>query len=136
MLQFDRKLLDASRATSELPSSRAHIATRKPWQAWRSRDLNIALEGTNDGVADWSVPPRRGQSMNMKFIAAAAFVVALATPAFAANEFYLVQDTGTKKCSIVEVKPTISTMTVVGAVHKTKMEAETALKADKSCVTL
>ena len=74
--------------------------------------------------------------MNMKFIAAAAFVVALATPAFAANEFYLVQDTGTKRCSIVEVKPTISTMTVVGAVHKTRMEAETALKADKSCVTL
>ena len=74
--------------------------------------------------------------MNMKFIAAAAFVVALATPAFAANEFYLVQDTGTKKCSIVEVKPTVTTMTVVGAVHKTKMEAETALKADKSCVAL
>lgn len=74
--------------------------------------------------------------MNMKFIAAAALVVALAIPAFAANEFYLVQDTATKKCSIVEAKPTISTMTVVGAVHKTKMEAETALKADKSCVTL
>ena len=74
--------------------------------------------------------------MNMKFIAAAALVVALAIPAFAANEFYLVQDTATKKCSIVKAKPTISTMTVVGAVHKTKMEAETALKADKSCVTL
>jgi hypothetical protein len=74
--------------------------------------------------------------MNMKFIAAAALVVAFATPAFAANEFYLVQDTGTKKCSIVEAKPTISTMTVVGAVHKTKVEAETAMKADKNCITL
>jgi|EndMetStandDraft_4_1072995.scaffolds.fasta_scaffold2007628_1 hypothetical protein len=74
--------------------------------------------------------------MNMKFIAAAAVVVALATPAFAANEFYLVQDNGTKKCSIVEAKPALNTMTVVGAVHKTRTEAETAMKADKSCVTL
>ena len=74
--------------------------------------------------------------MNMKFIAAAALVVAFSMQAFAANEFYLVQDTSTKKCSIVEAKPTISTMTVVGVVHKTKIEAETALKADKSCVAL
>ena len=74
--------------------------------------------------------------MNMKFIAAAALIVAFAMPAFAANEFYLVQDAASKKCSIVEAKPTISTMKVVGLVHKTKVEAETALKADKSCVTL
>ena len=74
--------------------------------------------------------------MNVKFIAAAALVVAFAMPAFAANEFYLVQDTTSKKCSIVEAKPTVGTMTVVGAVHKTKIEAETAMKADKSCVTL
>ena len=74
--------------------------------------------------------------MNMKFIAAAALVVAFSMPAFAANEFYLVQDTTSKKCSIVEAKPTVSTMTVVGVVHKTKIEAETAMKADKSCVTL
>ena len=72
--------------------------------------------------------------MNMKFIAAAALVVAFAMPAFAANEFYLVQDTTSKKCSIVEAKPTVSTMTVVGLVHKTKIEAETAMKADKSCL--
>ena len=74
--------------------------------------------------------------MNMKFVVAAALVVAFATPAFAANEFYLVQDTTSKKCSIVEAKPTVGTMTVVGLVHKTKIEAETAMKADKSCVTL
>jgi len=72
--------------------------------------------------------------MNMKFIAAAALAVSFAVPAFAANEFYLVQETATKKCSIVEAKPTIGTMTVVGLVHKTKLEAETAMKADKSCV--
>lgn len=74
--------------------------------------------------------------MNMKLIAAAALAVSFAMPAFAANEFYLVQDTASKKCSVVEKKPTISSMTVVGMVHKTKIEAETAMKADKSCVTL
>jgi len=74
--------------------------------------------------------------MKMKLIAAAALVVGFAMPAFAASEFYLVQDTATKKCSIVEAKPTISTMTVVGAAHKTQAEAETAMKDDKSCVTL
>jgi hypothetical protein len=74
--------------------------------------------------------------MNMKFIAAAALAVSFAMPAFAANEFYLVQDTATKKCSIVEAKPTLNTMTVIGPVHKTKVEAETAMKADKTCVTL
>jgi hypothetical protein len=74
--------------------------------------------------------------MKMTLITAAALVVAFAMPAFAANEFYLVQDTATKKCSIVEAKPTMSTMTVVGTVHKTKTEAETAMKADKACATL
>ena len=72
--------------------------------------------------------------MKMKLITAAALLVAFAIPAFAAGEFYLVQDTATKHCSIVEAKPTASTMTVVGAVHKTQAEAEAAMKADKSCV--
>ena len=74
--------------------------------------------------------------MKMTFIAAAALVASFVTPAFAANEFYLVQDTATKKCSIVEAKPTMATTAVVGAVHKTRVEAETAMKADKSCITL
>jgi hypothetical protein len=73
--------------------------------------------------------------MKMTFIAATAFVALFAMPAFAANEFYLVQDATSKKCSIVEVKPSVATTTVVGAVHKTRMEAETAMKAEKSCVT-
>ncbi len=72
--------------------------------------------------------------MKMKLIAAAALVVAFAMPAFAANEFYLVQDTATKQCSVVESEPTISTIKVVGAVHATMAQAEAAMKADKSCV--
>lgn len=73
--------------------------------------------------------------MKMKLITAAALIVAFAIPAFAADEFYLVQDTATKNCSIVEAKPTGSAMKVLGAAHKTRVQAETAMKADKSCIT-
>jgi hypothetical protein len=72
--------------------------------------------------------------MKMKIIAAAALAVAFAMPAFAAGEYYLVQDSVTKKCSVVESEPTIDTIKVVGAVHATMAEAEAAMKADKSCV--
>jgi uncharacterized protein YdeI (BOF family) len=72
--------------------------------------------------------------MKMKFIAAAALVAAFAMPAFAANEFYLVQDTATKKCSVVESAPTVDTIKVIGAVHETMEQAEAAMKADESCV--
>ena len=58
--------------------------------------------------------------MRMKFITAAALLAAFAMPAFAADEFYLVQDTATKVCSIVEVQPESNTMKVIGAVHKTE----------------
>jgi hypothetical protein len=71
--------------------------------------------------------------MKMKLITAAALVVGFAMPAFAASEFYLVQDSATKKCSIVEAIPTGSTTALVGAAHNTLAEAETAMKADKSC---
>jgi hypothetical protein len=72
--------------------------------------------------------------MKMKLLTAAALVVAFAIPAFAAGEFYLVQETATKHCSIVEAKPTESTMKVVGAAYKTQAEAEVAMKADASCI--
>ena len=74
--------------------------------------------------------------MKMNLVAAAALVSAFAIPAFAADTFYLVQDTGTKKCSIVEVQPTMTTMKVVGTVHKTKSDAEAAMKANKDCVLI
>jgi hypothetical protein len=73
--------------------------------------------------------------MKMKLITAVALVVAFAIPAFAAEEFYLVQDTATKHCSIVGAKPTESAMKVVGAAHTTRAQAEAAMKADRSCIT-
>ena len=71
-----------------------------------------------------------------KIVAAALLVGALATPAFAQSEFYVVQDTATKKCTIVDKKPTVSTQTVVspgGTVYKTRTEAEAGMKTVKVC---
>jgi hypothetical protein len=72
--------------------------------------------------------------MSMKYALCGVALAALVTPALAANEFYVVQDTASQKCSVVEQKPTVATTKLVGtAVYKTQTEAETAMKADKIC---
>ena len=43
--------------------------------------------------------------MKIMLVTAAALVVSFAAPAFAADEFYVVQDVKTKKCTIVDKKP-------------------------------
>ena len=40
--------------------------------------------------------------MKMKLVAAAALVASFAVPSFAANQFYVVQDVKTKKCTVVD----------------------------------
>ena len=71
--------------------------------------------------------------MRMMILAAVAAtfgVVTMAQTARAADEFWIVQDTSTKKCTIVDKKPTVTTMTVVspsGTVYKTKAEAQAEL---------
>jgi hypothetical protein len=74
----------------------------------------------------------------MKALVGAVLIAAFATPALAADEFYIVQDTSTKKCTIVDKKPTTTTMTVVGGdgkVYKTRTEAEGAMKTEKICTS-
>jgi hypothetical protein len=76
--------------------------------------------------------------MKIKLVAAAALVASFAAPAFAADEFYVVQDAKTKKCTIVDKKPTESSMTVVspsGTIYKTRTEAETGMKTVKVCAS-
>ena len=74
-----------------------------------------------------------------KALAAAFIVGALTAPAFAQSaEFYVVQDTATKKCTIVDKKPTVTTTTVVspsGTVYKTRAEAEAGMKTVKVCTS-
>lgn len=50
------------------------------------------------------------------------------------TEYYIVQDKTTKKCTIVDKKPTTETTIVVGnSMYKTKTEAETGMKTVKVC---
>jgi uncharacterized membrane protein len=74
----------------------------------------------------------------LRFSIAAALATAIAIPASAqsATEYYVVQDTTTKKCTIVDKKPTTTTVTQVGPVaFKTRQEAESGMKTIKICET-
>ena len=75
----------------------------------------------------------------MHKIAIALFIGALATSAYAqtTTEFYVVQDVKTKKCTIVDKKPTTTTEVSIlgGTVYKTRTEAESGMKAVKVCTT-
>jgi hypothetical protein len=73
----------------------------------------------------------------MKALLAGAVMCAFVMPAFAADEYYVVQDATTKKCTIVDQKPTTTTTVVVGdgKVFKSRTEAETGMKTIKVCST-
>jgi hypothetical protein len=72
----------------------------------------------------------------MKKLIAMALLGAFITPALAADEFYVVQDVKTKKCTIVDKRPTTTETTIVGnGVYKTRVEAETGMKSVKVCTT-
>ena len=76
----------------------------------------------------------------IRFAIAAALATAIAVPAYAqtmATEYYVVQDTTTKRCTIVDMKPaTTTTVTQVGPVaFKTRTEAETGMKTIMVCET-
>jgi hypothetical protein len=72
----------------------------------------------------------------MKRLLVTAALVAIAAPALAQSSFYIVQDTSTKKCTIVSERPTATTTTVVspaGVTYTTRAEAEAGLKTVKVC---
>jgi hypothetical protein len=73
----------------------------------------------------------------MKKLLGAALIVAFVTPALAADEFWVVQDVKTKKCTIVDKKPATKETVIVGdgKVFKTRTEAETGMKTVKVCTT-
>lgn len=73
-----------------------------------------------------------------KLLVASALVASFTLPALAQAEFYVVQDTTTKKCTIVDKKPTVATQTIVtpaGTIYKTRAEAEAGMKTVKVCTT-
>jgi hypothetical protein len=72
--------------------------------------------------------------MKKLLLAACAAGFTLATAQAQTTEFYVVQDSSTKKCTIVDKKPAVTTTVVVGdGVYKTRTEAETAMKTVKVC---
>ena len=74
--------------------------------------------------------------MQKMLLAACAASFTLAAAQAQTTEFYVVQDTATKRCTIVDKKPTVTTQTVVtpaGTVYKTRAEAEAGMKTIKVC---
>jgi hypothetical protein len=84
----------------------------------------------------------------LRFILATGVLAALALPAAAqtsttttttgvgSTEYFVVQDAATKKCTIVDKKPTTTSMVQVGPVaFKSRTEAESGMKTIKVCET-
>jgi urease gamma subunit len=81
---------------------------------------------------------REEDKVKLRSIAAAALIAACVAPAFAADEYYVVQDVKTKRCTVVDKKPADTTTTVVspsGTVYKSRSEAETGMKSVKVCTS-
>jgi len=52
------------------------------------------------------------------------------------TEYYVVQDVKTRKCTIVDKRPTTTTeFTILGTGFKTRTEAESGMKTEKICTT-
>jgi len=50
------------------------------------------------------------------------------------SEYYVVRDASTKKCTVVDKKPTSTTTTIVdNGIFKTRTEAEAGMKMIKVC---
>jgi hypothetical protein len=75
----------------------------------------------------------------MKKFALSALIACAATSALAqtavTTEYYVVRDPATKKCTIVDKKPTTTTTIVDNGIFKTRAEAETGMKTMKVCTT-
>jgi hypothetical protein len=104
----------------------AAVPAQRQKVAWRNKGFCCGLSHVN---------LQRRRFMRAKLLAAAA-LAAFVTPALAA-EFYVVQDTSSKRCQIVEQRPTTQTSVVVGdgKVFTTRTEAENAMKTIQVCST-
>ena len=72
--------------------------------------------------------------MKKLIVCGALAAFALGTQAASAAEFYVARDATTKKCTVVDTKPTSTTTTIVdNGTYKTKTEAESGMKTTKVC---
>ena len=74
-----------------------------------------------------------------KFLLSGTVLAFAATSALAqttvSTEYYVVRDATTKKCTIVDKKPTTTTTIVDNGIFKTRTEAETGMKTIKVCTS-
>jgi hypothetical protein len=92
--------------------------------------------GTEQRFAGCKVSSTEDATMIGKYLIGAALAAALAASASAqtVTEYYVVQDTATKKCTIVEKKPTTTAVVQVGPmVFKSRTEAEAGMKTITVC---
>jgi len=93
--------------------------------------------GTSCSSESCRLHHRKLEEDNLKkflMIGALAFAAASIAETATAAEFYVVHDTATKKCTVVDTKPTTTTTTIVdNGTFKTKTEAETGMKSMKVC---
>ncbi|MGA7456870.1 MAG: hypothetical protein WBW51_06040 [Methyloceanibacter sp.] len=69
-----------------------------------------------------------------KYLIAGLLVAGFVTPALAATEYYVAQDSSSHKCSVVSKKPDGTKQIMLGTDgFKTKSEAHNALKGMTEC---
>lgn len=81
--------------------------------------------------------------MTLKIALAGLLVAGFALPAVAqvttsSTSYYVVQNVQTKKCQVMDVRPTATETTVIGGdgvVYKTRTEAESAMGTATVCTT-
>jgi len=80
--------------------------------------------------------PKEDTLKKILMISALAFAATSIAQTASAQEVYVVRDATTKKCTIVDTKPTSTTTTIVdNGTFKTRTEAETSMKTMKVCTS-
>jgi hypothetical protein len=68
-----------------------------------------------------------------KYLIAGVLIAGIASPALAAAEYYVAQNTSSHKCSIVSKKPTGKLTQLGSEGFKSKSAAESAMKGMSEC---
>jgi hypothetical protein len=118
-----------------VPKTCVHLQISADWNKGPDSKLNgrgFVLSGRND-------------MLTKTLVASACLVAAFSATSFAqqtttttSTTYYVAQDVKTKKCTIVDRRPSdTTTMTILGdgAVFKTRTEAEGSMKSIKVCTT-
>jgi hypothetical protein len=68
-----------------------------------------------------------------RHVLAAAFILCLASPALAADQFYVALDTTTNQCQVVNQMPDGTNMRQIGTAYGSQAEAQQAITTLPEC---